>query len=494
MPTTRSPFLCHRTRRSVLADCGLGFTGLAMGAMLARDGVVRANDLAAKDAIDGRPQRQPKAKSVIWLFMGGGVSHVESFDPKPALNKYAGMTIEESPAADAVLKSPFYRKNVRDFAGGPRKLMAKIYPMQIGYRPHGESGVEVSDWWPHVGSMIDDIAVVRSCWCTDNDHAAQYEMHTGHHIFDGYHPSVGSWAHYGLGSLNDELPSFVAIGDPPGVCCGGKGAQNGAYLGPEHNAVHLKFDANLPLPYASPGPEVFQEEQAAEFELLRELNGLSAAKHPEDTAVRARMKSYELAYRMQTSIPEAFKISGETASIADLYGLNNPVTKPFGESCLLARRLVERGVRFVQLYHGGGGGGSWDAHANLKDNHGKLSPMVDQPIAALLRDLKQRGLLDETIVVWATEFGRTPGEEGSKGRDHHPYGFSCWLAGGGLKGGLAHGATDEIGFHAAEHRHYVTDIHATVLTQLGLNPHSLEVPGKKRLEIEFGKPIRVIIG
>jgi uncharacterized protein (DUF1501 family) len=173
--------------------------------------------------------------------------------------------------------------------------------------------------------------------------------------------------------------------------------------------------------------------------------------------------------------------------------LNNPVTKPFAESCLLARRLVERGVRFVQLYHGSGGGGSWDAHSNLKDNHGKLSPQVDQPIAALLRDLKQRGLLDETIVVWATEFGRTPGEEGTQGRDHHPYGFSCWLAGGGIKGGLAHGSTDEIGFHAVEHRHYVTDIHATVLTQLGLNPRSLEVPGHKRLEIEFGQPIREIM-
>lgn len=403
------------------------------------------------------------------------------------------MTIEESPAADAVLKSPFYRKNVRDFAGGPRKLMSKLYPMQIGYRPRGESGVEVTDWWPHVGSMIDDIAVVRSCWCTDNDHAAQYEFHTGHHIFDGYHPSVGSWAHYGLGSLNDDLPSFVAIGDPPGVCCGGKGAQNGAYLGPEHNAVPLKFDANLPCPTPRPARKSFKKSKPPSSSCSANSTACRPRSILKTRPCEPRMKSYELAFRMQTSIPEVFKIANETAATAELYGLNNPVSKSFGETCLLARRLVERGVRFVQLYHGGGGGGSWDAHANLKDNHGKLSPMVDQPIGGLLRDLKQRGLLDETIVVWATEFGRTPGEEGSKGRDHHPYGFSCWLAGGGLKGGLAHGATDEIGFHAAEHRHYVTDIHATVLTQLGLNPHSLEVPGHKRLEIEFGKPIHQII-
>lgn len=489
-PKNVSPFPCGRTRRRFLADAAGGFTGLALGTLLHRDGVTRGQDSTPSQSKLHFPAQ---AKNVIWLFMAGGVSHMESFDPKPMLNRYAGMTVEESPAAEQVLKSPFYRKNVRDFAGGPRKLMPKLYPLQVGFKPRGQSGIEVSDWWPEVGSMIDDIAVVRSCWCTDNDHAAQYEFHTAHHIFDGYHPSIGSWVHYGLGSLNDDLPSFVAIGDPPGVCCGGKGAHSAAYLGPEHSAVQLKFDANQPLSYASPGSDVFEEEQAAEFALLRELNGLSAAKHEEDKAIQARIKSYELAFRMQASVPQVFALNKETAATASLYGLNNPTTKSFGESCLLARRLVERGVRFVQLYHGSGGGGSWDAHSNLRDNHAQMSSQVDQPIAGLLRDLKQRGMLEETIVVWATEFGRTPGEEGTKGRDHHPYGFSVWLAGGGIKGGVVHGSTDEIGFHAVEHRHYVSDIHATVLKQLGLDARKLEIPGHKRLEMDIGKPICEII-
>lgn len=485
------PIGCGQTRRSFLADCGMGFTGLAMAAMVQRDGIARAAE--AHSPSNGKPHFQPKAKSVIWLFMLGGTSHLESFDPKPALNKYAGMSIEKSPYKKDVVESPYYRKNVRDFAGGPRALMANIYPLQIGYQKRGKSGIEVSDWWPHVGGVIDDLAVVRSCWCTDNDHAAQYEFHTGHHIFDGYHPAVGSWVHYGLGSLNDNLPSFVALGEPPGLCCGGRGAQNASYLGPEHNAVQLKFDPKQPLPYSAPAKEIYQEEQRAEFELLRELNGSAAARYPDDPTMRARVKSYELAYKMQTSVPEVFRFSDENAATQKLYGLDQDKTRRFGELCLTARRMVERGVRFIQVYHGDGQGSRWDAHSKLKANHSGLCAEVDQPIAGLLKDLKQRGLLDETIVVWATEFGRTPGTENADGRDHHPYGFSVWLAGGGIKGGLAHGKTDELGFHAVEHRHYVTDIHATVLHQLGLEPRKLEVPGRKRLEIEFGQPIKEIL-
>lgn len=470
----------------------MGFTGLALGAMLHRDGVARAND-SQWSPPDGTPHFTPKAKHVIWLFMLGGASHVESFDPKPALNKYAGKTIDESPYRDEILNSPYYRKNVRDFAGTPRELMSTIYPLQIGYRKRGESGIEVSDWWPHVGECVDDLAIVRSVWCTDNDHAAQYEFNTGHHIFDGYHPSVGSWVHYGLGSLNDNLPSFVALGEPPGLCCGGKGAQNASYLGPEHNAVELKVNPADPLAFASPGPQVYQQEQAAEFQLLNELNSLAAEQHPDDAALRARIQSYELAFRMQTSVPEVMHFSEEGQATQQLYGLDEDVTRPFGQMCLAARRLVERGVRFIQVYHGNGAGSAWDAHTDLKANHGKLCPQVDKPIAGLLKDLKQRGLLEETIVIWATEFGRTPGSERTTGRDHHPYGFSIWMAGGGLKGGIAHGATDELGFHAVENRHYVTDIHATVLHQLGLDSRRLEVPGRKRLDIHFGRPIHEII-
>jgi hypothetical protein len=484
---------CGRTRRAFLADCGLGFTGLALAAMLHRDGIAEAAEPDAWSPPNGKPHVTPRAKSVIWLFMLGGVSHVESFDPKPALNQYAGKTIEQSPFKKAVLDSPYYRKNVRDFAGGPRAFMAKIFPMQVGYRKRGQSGIALTDWWPHLGNCIDDLAVVRSAWVTDNDHAAQYEFNTGHHIFDGYHPSIGSWVHYGLGSLNDNLPSFVALGEPPGLCCGGRGAQNASYLGPEHNAVQLKIDPKQPLPFAAPGREVFREEQRAEFDLLKDLNGGASARYPDDPAMRARVKAYELAFRMQTSVPEVFRFSDENAATRKLYGLDDQVTQKFGELCLTARRLVERGVRFVQVYHGDGQGSRWDAHSKLKENHGTLCPQVDLPIAGLIRDLKQRGLLDETIVVWGTEFGRTPGSENADGRDHHPYGFSVWLAGGGIKGGIAHGATDELGFHAVEHRHYVTDIHATVLHQLGLDPRKLEVPGRKRLEIELGQPIHEIL-
>ena len=491
---TTHDFCGRIQRRRFLADTGMGFTGLALATMLQRDGIVRADESPKWSPPDGRPVIAPKAKSVIWLFMMGGTSHMESFDPKPALNKYAGKTLDESPFKDDVLNSPFYRKNVRDFAGTPRNLMPKLYPLQVGYGKRGQSGIEISDWWPHLSSCVDDLAIVRSMWTTDNDHAAQLQFHTGRHIFDGLFPTVGSWVHYGLGSMNDNLPQFVVLGNPPGDCCGGPGAHGASYLGPEHAGVRLKVDPKNPLPYGTPGSDVFIEERRQQLDLLRQLNSAAAVEYPDDPAMRARIKSYELAFRMQTAVPKVLNFGSETAAIQKLYGLDKSSTKVYGQQCLAARRMVERGVRFVQLYHGGGGGGSWDAHSNLKSNHSKMTAAVDQPIAGLIKDLKQRGLLDETLVVWATEFGRTPGAERSDGRDHHPYGFSVWMAGGGIKGGIVHGATDEIGFHATENRHYVTDIHATILHQLGLDPRKLEVPGHKRLDIDFGNPIREIIG
>lgn len=486
---TNSSFPCGRVnRRAFLSDVGMGFTGLALGSMLAREGFGRETPEAATSVVTGGPNFAPKAKSVIWYFMLGGTSHVESFDPKPTLNEHAGKTIEMSPYKGTVLDSPYYRKNVRDFAGKPRAIMSTIYPLQIGYRKRGESGIEVSDWWPHVGSCIDDIAVVRSMWTTDNDHAAQLQFHTGRHIFDGFHPSIGSWVHYGLGSLNDNLPQFIVMGGGPGDCCGGVGAHDGSYLGPEHTAVTMAVDPSNPLPFGTPGNNVTIAERRAQLDLLKELNALAGVDYPEDQAMKARIKSYELAFRMQMSVPEVVRLSDETKDTQDLYGLNDPATQSVGRMSLAARRLVERGVRFVQIYDDG-----WDAHSKLKDNHTKRSMAVDKPIAGLLKDLKQRGLLDETLVVFATEFGRTPGAESSDGRDHHPYGFSVWLAGGGVKGGTVHGATDEIGFHAVENRHYVTDIHATLLHQLGLDHRKLEIPGQKRLEIDFGSPIQQII-
>lgn len=255
----------------------------------------------------------------------------------------------------------------------------------------------------------------------------------------------------------------------------------------------MRVDPRNPLPFGTPGKQVFREERRRQFELLQELNQSVLKEGERNSDLIARIKAYELAYRMQMAVPEAMRFSDETSATSNMYGLDKSPTRPFGQQCLAARRLVERGVRFVQLYHGGGGGGSWDAHSKLKSNHASMTSRVDRPIAGLLRDLKQRGMLDETLVVWATEFGRTPGAERSDGRDHHPYGFSVWMAGGGIKGGVAHGATDELGFHAVEHRHYVTDIHATIMRQLGLDAARLQVPGHKRLEIDLGKPIEAIL-
>jgi hypothetical protein len=484
------------TRRTFVTEMGLGLGGVALSAMLYRDGFAQSELVAPTPwkPPDGKPHFTPRAKNVIWLFMIGGASHLESFDPKPALNRYAGKTIAETPLAGS-LKNKL-SSNVRivvpnDANGHIRQV---LYPLQVGSRKRGESGIEISDWWPHVGSCIDELAVIRSMWTTDNNHGAQLQFHTGRHMLEGVFPTIGSWVRYGLGSLNDDLPQFVVLGTPIADCCGGLGGHGASYLGPEYDGISLSVDPRKPLPFASPARDVYREEQAGEFELLGRLNRLSAGRYPEDTALKARIKSYELAFRMQTAVPDVVNLGDESPQMRRLYGLDQEVSRQFGELCLAARRMVERGVRFVQIFHGSNGGaGAWDAHSGLRQNHAAQCAQVDRPIGGLLTDLRQRGLLDDTVVVWATEFGRTPGSQGGNGRDHHPFGFSAWMAGGGIKGGVVHGSTDELGFHAVENRHYVTDIHATLLHQLGLDPRRLEVPGQKRLEIDFGEPIKEII-
>jgi hypothetical protein len=482
------------TRRSFLVDTGMGFTGLALGAMLFRDGVARADSAHAPTAAVGShlgPHFQPRAKSVIWIFLCGGVSHVESFDVKPELNKYAGKSIEETPYKDALDPK---KLNANIIGGNPAHGGRKvIMPLQTGYKPYGQSGLVVGDWFKHMGECADDLAVVRSLWTLDNDHGAQLTFQTGRHVREGAHPTLGSWVCYGLGSVNDNLPEYVVLGEPTGDCCGGAWTHGASYLGPEYAGVRLKVDPKKPLPYITPaGGAVSPEEQAANFSLLGRLNQLAGIDYPDDKQLQARIKSYELAFQMQTAVPETLQLEKESAHVRAMYGLEQKETKSFGELCLAARRLTERGVRFVQIFHGGGGGGAWDAHSEIKNNHTQLAQQVDKPIAGLIKDLKQRGMLDDTLVVVGTEFGRTPGAEGS-GRDHHPQGFCAVIAGGGVKGGITHGATDEIGFYAVENRHYITDIHATVLRQMGLNSHRLEVPGRKRLEMDHGKPIEEIL-
>jgi hypothetical protein len=474
----------HRLpRRAFLADLGLGFTGLALGAMMQRE----SRAAAGWSGPDGRPHFQPKAKSVIWLFMNGGVSHMESFDPKPMLTKYAGKTIAETPFASVQdpAKLALERLVVPDANGNQRNT---LYPLQVGFKKHGQSGIEISDWFPHIARNADRLAVVRSMFTTDSNHGAQAQFHTGRNMLDGEFPTLGAWVHYGLGSLNDNLPQFISIGTREYWI-----RKDGQYLGPAHDAVPLRIDPDNPLDFGRPARRFADGVQGVGQGLLRELNALRGVEYPEDPVLAARVASYELAWRMQRSVPEVMDFSKESAETKSLYGIDQPHCREFGSQLLAARRMVERGVRFIQIQHGGGGAGAWDAHGGLKANHESLARAVDQPVGALLEDLSRRGLLDETLVVFATEFGRTPGSQGSDGRDHHIFGFSVWMAGGGLKGGIVHGATDEIGFHAVENRHYVTDIHATLLHQLGLDSRKLEVPGRKRLEIDHGRPITEII-
>ncbi|MDG2220642.1 MAG: DUF1501 domain-containing protein, partial [Rubripirellula sp.] len=351
----------------------------------------------------------------------------------------------------------------------------------------GESGFEVSDWFPHLGRRVDDLSIIRSMWTTDDNHGAQVQFHSGRHMLDPRVPTIGAWVNWGLGTLNENLPQFISMG--PRFF----DRRDGHYLGPAYDSVGLKVDPSNPLDYAKPVGDVTGKEQRLGFDLVGSLNRLAGKSYPRDAALEARIKSYELAYRMQTAVPDVIRFDGETEATEKLYGLDQKETKPFGQQLLAARRFVEQGVRFIQIMHGGGAAGAWDQHSNLKAKHSELAMQVDRPIAGLLQDLKQRGLLDETLVVFATEFGRTPGSQGANGRDHHPYGFSVWLAGGGVKGGIAHGSTDELGFHATESPHYVTDVHATLLNQLGLDRHRLQIPGHKRLEQDFGEVISEIL-
>jgi Protein of unknown function (DUF1501) len=493
---SRHPNCTGISRRTFLADTGMGFTGLALSAMLFRDGRARGAD-PISNSKSQISSPAPRAKSVIWIFLCGGVSHVESFDIKPAPIKYAGKSISDTPFASALDPS---KVNQHIVGGNPNHGNRKVLmPLNTGYQRYGQCGLPVGDWFKHIGQWCaDDIAVVRSLWTIHNDHGAQLTFQNGRHPREGgMFPTLGSWITYGLSTLNQNLPEFVVLGKPTGDCCGGAWTYGAGYLGPQYAGVRLGVDPKKPLPFlTSADPKVTAEEQAANLSLVGKLNRLAGIDYPDDKDLQARIKSYELAFQMQRSVPDTLQLEKETEETRKLYGLDQPHTKEFGTQCLVARRLVERGVRFVQLFHGGGGGGDWDAHANIKDNHTKLAAQVDQPIAALIQDLKRRGMLDETIVVFGTEFGRSPGSEGTgdkAGRDHHPNGFSAFLAGGGIKGGVQHGATDEIGFHAVENPHYVTDIHATVLHQLGLEPGQLEIPGRKRLDMDRGEPIREII-
>src|SRR6187401_3132177 len=364
----------HR-RRAFLADMGMGFVGLALGAMLQRDGYGSEPGWTAPT---GLPHFAPKAKSVIWLFMNGGVSHMESFDPKPMLTQYAGKSIAETPFKDAQNpeKLKLARVTVINDANGQQRN--KLYPLQVGYKKYGQAGIEMSDWVPHMGSVVDDLSIIRSMWTTDDNHGAQTQFHSGRHMLDGEYPTLGAWVHYGLGSINDNLPQFISLGNREYW-----NAKDGHYLGPAHDAVPIRIDPSNPLDFGKPASGLDADEQELAFELAGRLNLLKAVEYPNDPALTARIKAYELAFRMQTSVPEALGFNAETKATQEMYGLHEPATRDFGSQMLAARRLIERGVRFIQVQHGAGGAGAWDAHGSLKANHSSNFLKIDQPVAAL---------------------------------------------------------------------------------------------------------------
>ncbi|MFK8111584.1 MAG: DUF1501 domain-containing protein [Rubripirellula sp.] len=400
------------------------------------------------------PHFTPRAKRVIWLFMHGGPSHVDLFDPKPALSKYSGQPLPES------LGNVMTRRNVKK-----NPLLAPVRR----FRPRGQSGLEISDFLPHIAEHADDLCVVRSMHGDSVNHPQSvYQMNTGS-ILMGC-PSVGSWVAYGLGSENQNMPAFVVLPDPGGGLKGGPPAWGNGYLPASFQGVTMRPGAS-PILDLQPQVGVSGQQQRRDLALIRKLNQRHFAQRDSDDRLNARVKAYELAFRMQSEAPELVSIQNETEFTRRMYGIDQKETREFGERCLLARRMIESGVRLVQGYSGEMKG--WDAHANVEENHTKYCRKTDKPVAGLLQDLKQRGLLEDTLVIWGGEFGRMPMSEQGKGRDHNPWGYSVWLAGAGIHGGRAYGATDEVGLRAVTDKVSVNDFHATLLHLLGLDHNEL---------------------
>ena len=421
---------------------------LALRSLLAADNRNPMNVLS--------PEFAPRAKSVIFLFMYGGPSQVDTFDPKPALDRWNGKAI------------PTFRKE--DAFNAATKATAMRSPYT--FAKHGQSGLDICEKFPHLARHADELCVIRSLHADSNNHGpALFQMNSG--FVQSGHPSMGSWVTYGLGSENENLPGYVVLTDRNGAPVNGAMNWSNGFMPATYQGVPFQT-AGSPILYLKRPEGVTVAQQRRRLDLIRKWNERYSAANPAESALAARVAAYELAWRMQSQAPAAVDISRETKATRAKYGLNHKTTEFFGRNCLLARRLVERGVRFVQVYSGGNQGPTaWDAHGKLKENHDRQCAQTDQPIAALLTDLKQRGLLDTTLVVWGGEFGRLPTHQGSDGRDHNSSGFTMWLADGGVRGGLAYGATDEFGYAAVENKVHVHDLHATILHLLGINHEQL---------------------
>lgn len=446
------------SRRDMLTKCSTGFGLLALSGLLAEragaDGAGQASPFAPR-----RPHFKPKVKSVIFCFMSGGVSHVDTFDPKPRLKRDHGKPMP------APVRPTMFNE------------IGNIMASPWEFRSYGKSGLPVSDLFPHIGGCADDLAVIRSMTSVGNEHAqANYFMHTGFSLA-GF-PSAGAWMTYGLGSVNQNLPGFVVLASG-GAPLGGVGIYGNGFLPAVHQASFL--DPTQQEAVANITPRETDSRQRKRLGFINRMDQSHLTHLKGDEQVESAIRNYEIAYRMQSAVPDLVDLRGETDATKTLYGLDSPVREKaeYGRQCLLARRLVERGVRFIELTclprpsHAGQIGNPWDQHGVLKAGHSEMAFQVDQPIAGLIKDLKARGLFDETLIVWAGEFGRTPFAQSGDGRDHNPFGFSVWLAGGGIKGGTVYGATDELGYHAVEDVSTVYDLWATVQHLLGLNHERL---------------------
>jgi hypothetical protein len=443
------------SRRNFLFESCGGLSGLGLAWLLNADnllagscGVGQAGAMPAK-----KPHMPARAKSVISLFMSGGVSHVDTFDPKPALSRYAGQPLTGK--GDVIVRQ-----------GHPGPLM----PSPFQFKKYGQSGMDVSEIFPHMASHVDEFALLRSVVSKSNDHVqAHYALASGM-IRMGF-PSVGSWVTYGLGSETQDLPAFVVLFDGRGGPFGGPANWTAGFMPAMYQGTVFR-PSGAPIVDLQPPKRVTPEDQRSRLDLLEKLNRMDLEKNPGNSELAARIESYELAYRMQGCAPEVVDLSSESPTTQKLYGLDNPITEPFGRQCLMARRLIERGVRFVQLYHGGLGNqntDTWDAHENVYTNHTKHAAEVDLPISGLLTDLRARGLLDSTLVTWHGEFGRMPISQRGVGRDHNPGAMSMWMAGAKIKGGQVIGTSDEFGYKAEEQPISIHDLHATILHLLGLD-------------------------
>ena len=490
----RRLFPCGQSRREFVWQMGGGFAGLALSALLERDGFFRqaaASPLAAdapalgeaSGPLASRPQHFPaKAKSCIYLMMNGAPSQVDTFDFKPELEKYAG---KQLPADKKFINS------------GGRK-MGYLTPAWRPFRPGGESGLLISDYFPRVREHADKLALIHSCHTDSHAHgSALVAMNTGS-TFIG-RPSLGSWCVYGLGSENSSLPGYVVMLDKRGGPISGQPNWSSGFMPSTYQGTLFRPVGDPILDLRGP-KHLSRRAQRRQLDLLQELNAEHLSQRSGGAELAARVESYELAFRMQAEAPEAVDLARESRQTLEMYGVDQQPTDEFGRNCLVARRLVERGVRFVQLYSGGGHlEETWDAHESIEKNHGRHAAEVDQPIAALLTDLQQRGLLDSTLVIWGGEFGRMPFSEGkdAPGRNHNPYGFTMWMAGGGVRGGTRYGETDEFGFEAVTDKVHLHDIHATVLHLLGLDHEKLTYfhQGRDdRLTDVYGRVVHDVIG